>query len=93
MTNPNGGFMFDPESGIVRLTHEFHEGKAQIWADPEIPLLEKNRHIDQLWREFDRQRAEIRSSAPQGETTGEEHPSPQRSRAPFLPRRRMPRWK
>jgi hypothetical protein len=84
--------MFNPEAEIVRLTDQFNEGKAQIWADPQIPLGEKNQHIEQLWREFNQQRAEIRN-AYQGEATGEEYPSSQRSRAPFLPRRRRPSWK
>jgi hypothetical protein len=84
---------FNPDRDIERLTAEFQEGKAQIWADPDMPLQDKGPAVEQLWREFNRQRQEIRSSASQGEATGEEHPSPQRSRAPFLPRRRMPRWK
>jgi hypothetical protein len=92
MTSPIGGFRFNPEAEIVRLTDQFNEGKVAIWADPQIPLGEKNQHIEQLWGEFNQQRAEIRS-AYGGEATGEEHPSPQRSRAPIFPRRRRPSWK
>jgi hypothetical protein len=84
---------FSTESKIERLTAEFAEGKAQIWAAADMPLQDKGPAVEQLWREFNRQRHEIRSSASQGEATGEEHQSPGRSRAPFLPRRRMPRWK
>jgi hypothetical protein len=96
MTNPTGGFMFSPESEIVRPKDQFNEDKAQIWADGTIPLGEKNQHIEQLWREFNQQRQELRSTSQgslEGSPTGEEYPSPQRSRAPFLPRRRRPSWK
>jgi hypothetical protein len=83
---------FSTESEIERLTAEFAEGKAQIWADANMPLAEKGPAIEQLWRDFNRQREELRSAS-QGEATGEEHPPPQMSRAPFLPRRRRRSWK
>jgi hypothetical protein len=80
----------NPEEAIERLTAEFQENKARIWADEAIPLEEKDPEIYRLWREFDRQRKELQSAA-QGGATGEEgSASPRR---PFLPRRRRPSWK
>jgi hypothetical protein len=83
---------FNPDRDIERLTAEFQEGKAQIWADPEMPLQDKGPAVEQLWREFNRQREELRSSASRGEATGE-GPSSRPSRAPIFPRRRRPSWK
>jgi hypothetical protein len=83
---------FNPESQVARLTSKFAQDKADIWADPDMPLEDKAPAIEELWREFNRQREEIRSSASQGEAVGEE-PSPEPSRAAFLPRRRRPQWK
>jgi hypothetical protein len=80
----------NPEEAIERLTAEFQENKARIWADEAIPLEEKDPEIYRLWREFDRQRKELQSAA-QGGATGEEgSASPRR---PFLPRHRLPSWK
>jgi hypothetical protein len=80
----------NPEEAIERLTAEFQEKKARIWADEAIPLEEKDPEIYRLWREFDRQRKELQSAA-QGGATGEEgSASPRR---PFLPRHRLPSWK
>jgi hypothetical protein len=84
--------MFSPESRIEHLKAEFEEGKAQIWADEGMPLADKGPAVEQLWRDFHAQRTEIRN-AYQGEVTGEENASPQRSRAPIFPRRRLPLWK
>lgn len=84
--------MFDPENEVARLRAEFEECKAQIWADPHMPLEEKGPQVEALWREFDRQRKEVRS-AYQGEVAEQEHPSLGRSRAAFFPRRKKPQWK
>jgi hypothetical protein len=83
--------MFDPESRIEHLKAEFEEGKARIWADPDMLLQDKGPAVEELWRDFDRQRKELRDAS-QEEATGEE-PSPRPSRAAFLPRRRRPQWK
>jgi hypothetical protein len=79
----------NPEQAIERLTAEFQENKAKIWADETIPLEEKDPEIYRLWREFDRQRKELQSAAGGG-ATGEKHASPRR---PFLPRSRRRLWK
>jgi hypothetical protein len=83
---------FNPDKDVERLKAEFEEGKARIWADPEMPLADKGPAVEELWREFNRQREEIRSGASQGEAVGEET-SPEPSRAAFFPRRRRPQWK
>jgi hypothetical protein len=80
---------FNPKAEIERLKLEFQESRARIWKDPNMPLEKKNPLVDQLWREFDQQRRELQSGS---QDTAEE-PSPQRSHAPFLPRRRRPSWK
>jgi len=80
----------NPEEAIERLTAEFQENKARIWAAETIPLEEKDPEIYRLWREFDRQRKELQSAA-QGGATGEEGSA--FPRRPFLPRRRLPSWK
>jgi hypothetical protein len=79
----------NPEQAIERLTAEFQENKAKIWADETIPLEEKDPEIYRLWREFDKQRKELQSALPR-EATGEEAASPRR---PFLPRSRRRLWK
>jgi hypothetical protein len=84
--------MFSPESRIEHLKAEFEEGKAQIWADPDMPLHDKGPAIEELWRGFDRQRKELRDAFPE-EADVQERPSPGPSRAPFFPRRRKPQWK
>jgi hypothetical protein len=72
----------NPEEAIERLTAEFQEkNKARIWADEAIPLEEKDPEIYRLWREFDRQRKELRAAEGQA------------SKRMVLPRRRRPHWK
>jgi hypothetical protein len=94
MTKPNGGFMFiryNPAEKIERLRTEFHENRARVGADENVPWEKRNAEVDRLWRDFDRQRQELLSAADtQGEATGEEAASPRHS---FLPRRRLPSWK
>jgi hypothetical protein len=85
-------FKFDPERGVAQLKAEFEEGKAQIWADPDMPLEDKGPAVEELWRDFDRQRKELRDAFPE-EADVQGHPSSQRSRAAFFPRRRKPQWK
>jgi hypothetical protein len=96
MTNPIGGFMFNPEAEIERLTAEFQEDKARIWADENMPLEEKSPAIDRLWRDFDRQRKELQSASqgPLEATEQEEgYASPKTNLTAFLPRCRIPPWK
>jgi hypothetical protein len=85
--------VFDPEVEVAHLKAQFDEAKAEVWADERLPLQDKGPAIEELWQDFNRRREEIRSSAYQGEAPGEESPSSGRKYAPFLPRRRMPRWK
>jgi hypothetical protein len=80
----------NPEEAIERLTAEFQENKARIWADEAIPLEEKDPEIYRLWREFDKQRTELQSASPREATAQEGHAS---SRRMILPRRRLPLWK
>ena len=81
----------NPEEAIERLTAEFQENKARIWADEAIPLEEKDPEIYRLWREFDRQRKELQSAS-RDEPTGNAYSSSSPKRT-FLPRRRRPLWK
>jgi hypothetical protein len=80
---------FNPEGELERLTEEFQEAKAKVWADPALSLDEKNPAIYRLWQDFDQQRKELQSAAGGG-ATGEKHASPRR---PFLPRSRRRLWK
>jgi hypothetical protein len=73
---------YNPESELEHLRAQFEEGKAKIWADETIPLEEKDPEIYRLWREFDRQRKELRAAEGQAS-----------SKRMVLPRRRRPHWK
>jgi len=83
---------FNPENEVAHLTEKFAQDKAQIWADPDMPLADKGPAIEELWRDFNRQREALRSSASRGAAVGEK-PSPEPSRAAFFRRRRRPQWK
>ena len=82
---------YNPAEQKEQLRAEFHESRARVWADENVPWEKRNAEVDRLWRDFDRQRQELLSAADtQGEATGGEAASPRRS---FLPRRRRRLWK
>jgi hypothetical protein len=85
--------MFNPEVGIRHLKAEFEQAKAEIWADANMPVEEKVPAVERTWREFDRQRRELRDASQVEALEQEEHPSPGRNLAAFLPRRKRPPWK
>jgi hypothetical protein len=82
--------MFKPERTIGRLKAEFEEAKARIWQDATMPLEEKGPAVERAWREFDRERRELRNAAQVEEATENEAASPRRM---MLPRRRRRQWK
>jgi hypothetical protein len=80
--------VLNPEGEIKRLTLEFQEDRDKVWVDEAIPWEEKQNRVDELWRQFDDRRRELREgtggelvSGPVSEVTGRRRKFMRRKRA------------
>jgi hypothetical protein len=84
------------DAQIEALKCQFEEDRARVWADPRIPHGQKQAEVDRLWREFDRQRTELREALAQGYVpagTSRRPVSPITGNPMIFPRKRRPYWK